>query len=90
MTEVNSNSDGDSPPEENSSVFDLSIPQQYLDAMAATDTKITSQMKVWETYISELGQGLAKLQQLSCALHMLSTHTLQRELSSLKSFKSAK
>lgn len=64
------------------SLFDLSIPQQYLDAMAATDTKITSQMKVWETYISELGQGLAKLQ---TQMHMLSTHTLQRELELVRS-----
>ena len=60
------------------SVFDLSIPQQYLDAMAATDAKITSQMKVWETYISELGQGT--LSKLQTQMNMLSTHTLQREI----------
>ena len=78
MTDNDGDSLSELTPEENSSVFDLSIPQQYLDAMAATDAKISSQMKVWETYISELGQGLNKLQ---TQMNMLSTHTLQRELS---------
>ena len=60
--------------------FDLTIPQQYLDAMAATDTKINAQMKVWESYISELS-GSNKLRQLSKQMNLLA-EPLKRELDS--------
>ena len=61
-------------------VFDLTIPQQYLDAMAATDTKINAQMKVWESYISELS-GSNTLRKLSKQMNMLSA-PLEREIES--------
>ena len=58
--------------------FDLSIPQQYIDAMAATDTKINAQMKVWESYISELS-GSNTLRKLSKQMNLLA-EPLKREL----------
>ena len=61
-------------------VFDLTIPQQYLDAMAATDTKINAQMKVWESYISELS-GSNTLRKLSKQMNMLA-EPLKREIES--------
>ena len=60
--------------------FDLSIPQQYIDAMAATDAKINAQMKVWEEYISELS-GSNTLRKLSKQMNMLSA-PLEREIES--------
>ena len=56
--------------ETNTEPFDLSIPQQYLDAMAATDERITAQMNVWKTYISELSAGNT-LQKLAKQMNML-------------------
>ena len=64
----------------NIEVFDLTIPQQYIDAMAATDAKINAQMKVWEEYISELS-GSNKLRQLSKQMNLLA-EPLKRELDS--------
>ena len=64
----------------NATNFDLSIPQQYIDAMAATDAKIDAQMKVWEEYISELS-GSNKLRQLSKQMNLLA-EPLKRELDS--------
>lgn len=64
----------------NIEVFDLTIPQQYIDAMAATDAKINAQMKVWESYISELS-GSNKLRQLSKQMNLLA-EPLKRELDS--------
>ena len=62
-----------------STSFDLSIPQQYLDAIAAHEAKITQQMDVWKTYIAELSTSNT-LQKLAKQINML-VKPLERELS---------
>ena len=66
---------------ETNEVFDLSIPQQYLDAMAATDARITAQMEVWNGYIAELTNNTNTLKQLATQMNMLA-EPLKRELES--------
>jgi phage-related tail protein len=59
--------------------FDLSIPQQYLDAIAANDAKITAQTKVWQTYIDELAKAQAHTSKLRTQMGLMSG-VLSREM----------
>ena len=62
--------------------FDVTIPQQYLDAIAAHEAKIDAQMEVWKTYISELS-GSDTLRRLAKQMSMLS-QPLEREIEAHK------
>ena len=64
-----------------STSFDLSIPQQYLDAIAATDSRITAQMQNWQLYIAELQSAINTLKQLRTQMNMLA-EPIKRELES--------
>lgn len=68
---------GYTPPE----IFDLTIPQEYIDAISATDSRIDSQMITWREYINELQGGANALQQLRTQMNMLA-EPLKRELES--------
>ena len=61
--------------------FDLAIPQEYLDAISATEARIDAQMETWQTYIAELQGGLNALKQLRTQMNMLA-EPLKRELES--------
>ncbi len=61
--------------------FDLTVPQEYLDAISATDSRIDTQMETWQGYIAELQGGANTLQQLQTQMTMLA-EPLKRELES--------